>query len=135
MFKYLKWVAIAFLIGQLYKFNPLATLIPLIAIHLLDGLVITFINPYIEDMGESERIVSKCTKYYWIFYRISHIIENALFVILEVIMIIMHASSNASKESYLSIGYACCAFIIMMFINGLLRVVWGFIRSFEFCYE
>lgn len=51
-------------------------------------------------------------------------------------MIIMYGvRSYASKEVYLSVGYACCAFIIMMFINGLVRLVWGFVRSFEVCYE
>lgn len=49
-------------------------------------------------------------------------------------MIIMYGvRSDAGKDSYLSIGYACCAFIIMMFINALVRLVWGFVRKFEIC--
>jgi hypothetical protein len=38
--------------------------------------------------------------------------------------------SNANKDSYLSTGYAVCAFIIMLFANALVRLVWGFIRTF-----
>lgn len=47
IFKYLKLVAIAFIIGQLYKTNPLAALIPLMVIHLADALIIGIKNPYI----------------------------------------------------------------------------------------
>lgn len=36
--------------------------------------------------------------------------------------------SSASKAVYLNIGYACCAFIIIMFINALVRLAWGLIR-------
>lgn len=43
--------------------------------------------------------------------------------------------SYAKKDSYMSTGYACCAFIIIMFINALVRLVWGFVRNFEVCYE
>lgn len=41
----------------------------------------------------------------------------------------------ASKESYLSTGYAACAFIIMLLVNGLIRLIWGFVRIFEVCFE
>ena len=47
----MKWLAIAFLIGQLYKANPLAALLPLMFIHLADALIIALRNPYIEDSG------------------------------------------------------------------------------------
>jgi len=47
VFKYLKWLAIAFIIGQLYKANPLISLIILMVIHLVDALIIIFRNPYI----------------------------------------------------------------------------------------
>lgn len=51
-------------------------------------------------------------------------------------MIVMYATrSTADKDSYISTGYAACVFIIFLFINGLMRVVWGFIRIFEVCME
>jgi hypothetical protein len=43
--------------------------------------------------------------------------------------------TTAGKEAYLSTGYAACAFIIMLFMNGFVRLVWGFIRIFELCLE
>lgn len=51
IFKYVKLLAIAFIIGQTYKANPLAALIPLMAIHLTDAIIILVKNPYIEDSG------------------------------------------------------------------------------------
>jgi hypothetical protein len=49
----MKWLAIAFIIGQLYKTNPLAALIPLMLIHAADALIILILRPYIDDSGES----------------------------------------------------------------------------------
>jgi hypothetical protein len=117
--------------------NPLAVLIPLLFIHLLDAGIILYFKPYLLDAGESERIVSNCTRKYWTYYRYSHIVENLLFFLLEIIMIIMFGlrSNSDNKDSYLSTGYACIAFIIMLLINGLMRLVWGFIRIFELCSE
>jgi hypothetical protein len=81
-------------------------------------------------------IVSGCTKSYWKYYRISHIIENVLFIILAIILIIMYARrTTADKGSHMSTGYAFSAFVVMMLINALVRLVWGFIRQFEKCYE
>ena len=51
IFKYLKLLAIAFIIGQLYKANPLAALIPLMVIHLIDAGIVLFLKPYILDSG------------------------------------------------------------------------------------
>jgi hypothetical protein len=46
-------------------------------------------------------------------------------------MLIMYGSRTlTNKFKYLSIGYACCAFIIFLFINGFIRLVWGFVRIF-----
>lgn len=72
--RYLKLLAIAFIIGQLYSANPLAALIPLIVIHLADAAVITFLNPFIEGSNEREQIVSRCTRVYWKYYRFSHVV-------------------------------------------------------------
>ena len=44
-------------------------------------------------------------------------------------MVIMYGvRSFANKITYLNIGYAACAFIIIMFINALVRLAWGLIR-------
>jgi len=47
----MKLFVIAILISQLYAANPLAVLIPLIFIHLLDAAVIFFLQPYLLDAG------------------------------------------------------------------------------------
>lgn len=74
-----------------------------------------------------------------VFLQDSHIVENFLFFILELVMIIMYGiRSYATKQAYLSVGYACCAFIIMMFINrlveaglGIRAIIRGVLRGCE----
>lgn len=53
IFRYFKLLIIAILISQLYAVNPLAVLIPLLFIHLLDAFVIFFLKPFLLDAGES----------------------------------------------------------------------------------
>lgn len=112
-------------------------LIPLIFIHLLDGVLVLVAKPYIMSEGEEDKIVSRCTKLYWKkYYWISFVIQNFLFLILEVIIIIMHGIKlKATREEYLSAGYAACAFVILLLANGLIRVAWGFVKTFEICVE
>ena len=121
--------------AQLYKANPLAVLIPLLFIHLIDGLIVLFAKPYIMSEGEEDKIVSRCTKLYWKkYYWISFVIQNFLFFILEIIIIIMHGMKlEASRDEYLGVGYAACAFVILLLANGLIRVGWGFVKTFEVC--
>jgi hypothetical protein len=40
-------LAIALLISQLYKTNPLATLIPLIFIHIIDAIILLYLKPLV----------------------------------------------------------------------------------------
>lgn len=51
IFRYFKLLIIAILISQLYAVNPLAVLIPLLFIHLLDAFVIFFLKPFLLDAG------------------------------------------------------------------------------------
>ena len=46
IFQYYKYLVIGLLTGLLYAANPLATLIPLIVIHLADGFIVLFVKPY-----------------------------------------------------------------------------------------
>ena len=39
------------------------------------------------------------------------------------------------KRAYFSIGYAACAFVVLLLINGLIRVGWTIIRYLEICYD
>lgn len=72
--KYYKNFLIVFLISQLYAQNPLATLIPLILIHIADFAIIFKIKPYLEESDEHDKIVSKFTKSYWISYHYMQLI-------------------------------------------------------------
>ena len=134
-FKYIKLLIIALLIGLLYKANPLAILIPLMLIHLADALIIFLMKPF--RLSENkERVFTIFSKHYWTYYRWSHIIQNILFFILELILVIMYARRTLdSRENYFSIGYAASAFVILLLINGLVRVGWSLIRYLEICYD
>jgi hypothetical protein len=46
MIRYYKLLIIGLLIPLLYKANPLATLIPLLILHLADGIFIIVLKPY-----------------------------------------------------------------------------------------
>ena len=51
-------------------------------------------------------------------------------------MIIMYAvRDKASTYDYMHIGYACCAFVILLLLNGLVRLAIGFAKIVEGCYS
>ena len=135
---YLKLLIIATLVAQLYKANPLAVLIPLVLIHIADAVLLYVYRPYLTDdiQDEEEKILSQCSKRYWTAYWIAAIIQSALFAILEIVIIIMYGTrSAASTATYFSTGYAACAFVVLLLINGLVRLGWGIIKAFEVCSE
>ena len=35
----------------------------------------------------------------------------------------------------MGVGYTICAFVIMLLLNGLIRLVWGFIKLLQYCYH
>ena len=35
----------------------------------------------------------------------------------------------------MGVGYAICAFVIILLLNGLIRLVWGFIKLLQYCYH
>jgi hypothetical protein len=45
IWRYFKLLLIALLIGLLYDSNPVGILIPLIFVHVIDGLMILFLKP------------------------------------------------------------------------------------------
>lgn len=51
IFKYYKLLLIALLIGLAYK-EPLASLIPLIVVNIVDGLILLFLKPYYLEYAE-----------------------------------------------------------------------------------
>ena len=48
----------------------------------------------------------------------------------------MYATRNtADTPTYLNIGYAATAFVIMLLVNGLVRLAWGMVSFFEVCID
>ena len=39
------------------------------------------------------------------------------------------------SDTYLDVGYACCAFIALLLFNGLIRLAWTLVEIFEECYD
>jgi hypothetical protein len=71
-------------------------------------------------------------KAYWI----TSAIQSFLFAFLELFILITYAvRDKASNTSYLGLGYFCCAIVIVLLLNGLLRLVWGFIKIVEGCFS
>ena len=42
--------------------------------------------------------------------------------------------SKGSSSAYMGLGYAVCAFAILLLLNGLVRLVWGVLKILQFCY-
>ena len=71
-------------------------------------------------------------KAYWI----TSAIQSFLFALLELFILITYAvRDKASNTSYLGLGYFCCAIVIVLLLNGLVRLVWGFIKIVEGCFS
>ena len=89
MFFYYKLLAIALLIGLLYNTNPVAILLPLVALNIFDGVILIVVKPYYLEYPE-ERIGSFFTKRYLRYYWISHIIQTFLLAVLEIFMLVVY---------------------------------------------
>jgi hypothetical protein len=78
--KYYKLLIIAILIGLLYDSNPLAVLIPLIFIHILDGIFILITKPF--GMIQVEQLNVCFYNHYPKAYWITSAIQDFLFAFL-----------------------------------------------------
>lgn len=43
--------------------------------------------------------------------------------------------SLETTGAYFGIGYAACAFVILLLINGLIRLAWCLVKNIEICYD
>ena len=136
IFKYYKLLIIALLIGLLYNANPLAVLIPLLSLNLADGIILIIAKPFYLEYPEEKLIVSWFQRNYLKMYWISHIIQNFLFVVLEILMIAAFARRILdSREVYLGLGYACSVFAVIILFVGVFRLFINIIQIFEDCYD
>jgi hypothetical protein len=61
--------------------------------------------------------------------------QQALFIILEILFLVLFGQrSGTSSSSYMGIGYAICVVVILLLLNGLLRLFWGFMKQAQHCY-
>lgn len=88
MARYYKLLVIALLIGLLYNANPLSVLIPLIVMHIADGIFIIFTKPF--GMWQSEQLNVCFYNYYPKAYWITSAIQDFLFAFLELFIIILY---------------------------------------------
>lgn len=42
--------------------------------------------------------------------------------------------SKGSSSAYMGLGYTVCAFVILLLLNGLVRLVWGVLKIVQYCY-
>lgn len=80
IWRYYKLFLIALLIGLLYNSNPLGVLIPLIIVHVLDGLIIIFVRPF--GMEQEQQLNVCLYNYYPKVYQITSAIQSFIFAFL-----------------------------------------------------
>ena len=119
---------ISLLIGLVYDGNPLTVLIPLIVVHVVDGVGILGLKPF----GMVEARDQLNVKFYNLYpkaYTITSAIQSFLLALLELFILITYTvRENASNYSYLGLGYTCSAIVIALLVNGLIRLAWGVIK-------
>lgn len=132
--RYYKLVAIACVIGFLYAASPIIPLIVLIALNLGDGVLLIFLKP----LGMVQAELIEATTFfprYPTVYHFTMVIQQALFVIMEILFLVLYGQrTGQSGGSYMGIGYAICVVVILLLLNGLLRLFWGFMKQAQHCY-
>lgn len=133
-FRYLKLMIIALAVSMLYAVTPIAALIVLLALNFIDLLIIICARPF--DMKQDDLIGSR-----WFYpnypavYHVTAIIQQVLFFIFEILFLAMAASrDSASSSGYLGLGYAINIFVVLLLVNGIIRLVWGVLKLIQFCY-
>jgi hypothetical protein len=134
IWRYYRLLVIALLIALVYKGNPLAILIPLIIVHIVDGLIIVGFKPF--GLYQEPQLNVCFYNSYPQVYQVTSALQSFLFAFLELFILIMYAvRDKASNYSYLGLGYFCCAIVVALLANGLVRLVWGFIKIVEACFS
>lgn len=132
--RYYKFFLIALIIAVTYNSSPVIPLVLLIIINLIDVILLIALKPL--GMVQAEVINAYLFyPYYPRVYHITAIVQNCLFIVMEVFFLILVGIRNSgSSSAYMGVGYVICAFVILLLLNGLLRLVWGAFRFFEYCY-
>lgn len=132
--RYYKLMAIACIIGFLYAASPVIPLIVLMVLNLGDLLLLILTDP----LGMVQPELIEATIFYPrypLIYKWTTIVQQGLFIILEILFLVLYGQRNGSSaSSFMGIGYAICVVVILLLINGLFRLFWGFMKQAQHCY-
>jgi hypothetical protein len=118
------------IMGLLWNSNPLATLIPLIVLHLVDAILLLVFKPL--GMTQVAHLNVCFYNHYPMAYFITSVIQNFLFILLEIFIVIMYAvRDNSATEVYMALGYTCCGIVVALLLNGIVRMAWGVVKIVE----
>jgi len=54
---------------------------------------------------------------------------------MEILFLVLYGQrDSAVSTTFMGIGYAICAFVILLLLNGLFRLFWGFMKIAQHCY-
>lgn len=134
LIRYYKLVLIALVIAVSYKSSPAIPLVILIVIHIADlGLLIG-----LKPLGMVQPEVINAYLFYPEYpkvYQMTTIIQEILFILMEIFFLILVGIRNSgSTTAYMGLGYTICVFVILLLLNGLIKLVWGVIKFIQYCY-
>lgn len=102
--------------------------------HIVDGAIIIVSKPF--GMEQETQLNVCFYNHYPKAYWITSALQSFLFALLELFILITYAvRDKASNNAYLGLGYFCCAIVVVLLLNGLVRLVWGFIKIVEGCFS
>lgn len=49
-------------------------------------------------------------------------------------LILVGIRNSGSTSAYMGLGYTICVFVILLLLNGLIKLIWGVIKYIQYCY-
>jgi hypothetical protein len=134
IFRYYKLIAIACFIGFLHASNALIPLILLLIVNFTDVLLLLITKPLGMKQGE----LPEAPVFYPLYpriYQITTVIQQCLFIVLEILWLVLYGQrSSGSSSTYMGVGYVVCGLAILLLVNGLLRMLWGVVKTAQHVY-
>jgi hypothetical protein len=132
--RYYKLLLIALIVAVTYSSSPAIPLVLLIILNIVDAILLIALKPL--GMSQPELIDAVFFyPHYPTVYAVTCIIQNILFVLMEIFfLILLGTRDSASSAAYMGIGYVICVIVILLLLNGLVRLLWGCIKILQHCY-
>ena len=134
LFRYYKLFLIAIVVAVTYSSSPVIPPIILIILHIIDFGLIFAMKP----LGMEQPDLVGAYMFYPKYPKVYHytmLIQQILFILLEIFWLILFGIRNsADSGTYMGIGYTICAFVILLLLNGLFRLIWGILKILQYCY-